>query len=201
MSQITSSSLPPRKPRHNNPLGRMIAEALDSQLLHYAYTNTEFTIPDVRNVLHALPEFADYDKTRLRYYVRDRVHALERLGLATRVGMVDKKRAIFRLHFDAEETACEQPTADELSPLSALPSTTDDLLTFLEKDRQHLNACMHVAISEAEYYKKILDQYPTEKARITPLLQAATEKSNHLKGEWDANLTLRSQLASRELNS
>ncbi|RUR27824.1 hypothetical protein ELY33_14620 [Vreelandella andesensis] len=201
MSQITSSSLPPRKPRHNNPLGRMIAEALDNQLLHYAYTNTEFTIPDVRNVLHALPEFADYDKTRLRYYVRDRVHALERLGLATRVGMVDKKRAIFRLHFDVEETVCEQPTTDDTSPVSARLSTNDDLLTFLEKDRQHLNTCMHIAISEAEYYKKILDQYPTEKARIIPLLQAATEKSNHLKGKWDANLTLRSQLTSQELRS
>ncbi|MBR2515262.1 MAG: hypothetical protein IKE45_14855 [Halomonas sp.] len=201
MSDVTSSSLPPRKPRHNNPIGRMIAEALDSQLLHYAYTNTDFTIPDVRDALHAMPEFSDYDRTRLRYYVRDRVHALEHLGVATRVGMLGKKRTIFRLNLDTEEATFNPSTTNDNLPLSVQPSTNNELLTFLEKDRQHLNACMHIAISEAEYYKKILDQYPTEKARIAPLLQAATEKSNQLKGEWDANLTLRSQLSRQELRS
>lgn len=198
MSQTTPSLLPPLKPRHNNPLGRMVAEALDNQLLNLAQTDTTFTIPKVRDTLLALPELSDCDKTQLRYYVRDRIHNLERLDLATRVGVEGKNRTIFRLTLEeeADETAEQTSTTDEAP--SASPTATDDLLTYLEKDRRHLSTRMHVAISEAEYYKKVLDQYPHEKPRIAPLLQAAIEQSDSLKGEWDANLTLRRQLSGEE---
>ncbi|AVI62919.1 hypothetical protein [Halomonas sp. GFAJ-1] len=198
MSQLTSSSLPPRKPRQDNPLGRMIAEALDNLLLRYAHAGIEFTIPEARNDLSALPDFADTDKTQLRYYVRDRLHTLERLGLATRVGVMGENRAIFRLHLEVVEAECTQQTTDN-APQSpgTHRSSNDNLLVFLEKDRQHLSTRMQIAVSEAEYYKKVLDQYPDEKARISPLLETALEKSSRLKGEWDANVTLRSQLASQ----
>jgi len=198
MSQPTSSLLPPCKPRHNNPLGRMIAEALDSQLLYFAQYNTAFTIPKARDTLLALPELMDCDKTQLRYYVRDRVHSLERLGLAKRVDVEGKNRTIFRMALEyAADENYEQVTPPSTPPLTS-PPDTDDLLTFLEKDRHHLSTRMHTAISEAEYYKKVLDQYPHEKARITPLLQVAIEQSDRLKGEWDANLTLRHHLTVKE---
>lgn len=200
MSQPTSSLLPPRKPRHLNPLGRMIGEALDSQLLLFAQTNTEFTIPKARDMLRALPELMDCDKTQLRYYVRDRVHTLESQGLAKRVDVEGKNRTIFRMTLDY--TADENLEQAEAAAPHTVPSMSqpdsDDLLTFLEKDRHHLSTRMHVAISEAEYYKKVLDQYPHEKARITPLLQVAIEQSDRLKGEWDANLTLRHHLTVKE---
>ncbi|CAM3943477.1 hypothetical protein VRRI112168_07250 [Vreelandella rituensis] len=198
MSQPTSSLLPPRKPRRNNPLGRMIAEALDNQLLHFAQTDTPFTIPKVRDILLTLPELADCDKTKLRYYVRDRVHTLERLGLAKRVGVEGENRTIYCLTLvEATEETAEQAATPETTP-STSPADTDDLLSFLEKDRHHLSTRMHVAISEAEYYKKVLDRYPHEKARIAPLLKTSIEQSDRLKGEWDANLTLRRQLTGKE---
>ena len=57
---------------------------------------------------------------------------------------------------------------------------------------------MQAAISEAEYYQQVLTHYPQEKARITPLLDKAIKRSGTLKVHWDANVTLRHQLAAQE---
>ena len=210
MSQPTTSQLPARKKRCTSAKGRMIAEALDNQLLAFARTGTPFTISNVRDALLAQPEMADNDKAQLRYHVRDRINRLERMGLTTRVGVHGSNRPIYRLFLDeANEThdassEHEDSLDDAPAPetTSSTPSQaadcTDDVYTFLERDRHQLNTQMQAAISEAEYYQRVLSHYPHETARITPLLEEAIQRSGTLKGQWDANLMLRRELAAKE---
>lgn len=205
MSQPASSLLPSRKKRCTTSKGRMIAEALDNQLLHFAQTNTRFTIAKVRDALLAQPELADHNKTQLRYHVRDRLNKLEEVGLAERVDIEGQNRPIYRLVLDDNDASCDEASPESTSPANTTPLTptsttgeTDDLLAFLERDRHQLSTQMQAAISEAEYYQQVLTRYPQEKARITPLLDKAIKRSGTLKGHWDANLTLRHQLTAQE---
>ena len=202
MSQQTSCLLPSRC---TTSKGRMIAEALDNQLLHYARKNSRFTIAKVRDALLAQPELADHDKTQLRYHVRDRLNKLEEMGLAERVDIEGQNRPVYRLFLNDSDSSCEEASVEStsspntsLSTSTTSDSETDDLRAFLEHDRHYLSTQMQAAISEAEYYQQVLTHYPQEKARITPLLDKAIKRSGTLKGHWDANVTLRHQLAAQE---
>lgn len=210
MSQPTTPQLPARKKRCNSAKKRMIAEALDNQLLEFARTGTPFTISNVRDALLAQPELADNGKKQLRYHVRDRINRLEKMGLATRVDVHGRNRPIYQLFLDEanetndasnehEDSLDDAPAPEVTSPTpSQSANRTDDVYTFLERDRHQLNTQMQAAISEAEYYQRVLSHYPHETARITPLLEEAIQRSGTLKGQWDANLMLRRELAGKE---
>ncbi|WP_205598596.1 hypothetical protein, partial [Halomonas sp. NO4] len=71
---------------------RLIADALDHQLLAFAETGESFTISEVRDQLLKEPRLANLDSVLLRYRVRDRLATLEAKGLAHRVGMRGKNR-------------------------------------------------------------------------------------------------------------
>lgn len=187
----------PSKRRHRDPLDRMIAEALDDQLLSYALSQSSFSISRVRDELLQLPELEDVDVSILRYRVRDRLKTLQNFELVDVVSVPGKRPKLFRMR---PEVAAEASVGLSPPPLSAEPvesSSADSvaLLTHLEKERRRLQTTMQVAMGEAEHYKRLMTRFPDAKAHISPLLEAAIEQSSALQGQWEANLKLRLALS------
>ncbi len=177
---------------------RMVAEALDQQLLHYSRHNQPFTISEIRDHLLKLPELASLNSVNLRYRVRDRLNTLERDGLAERVGLLGKRRVIYRVALEGPDN---DPANSPATPLPASSSAPADTLgDFLTKERERLRTEMQTALGEAEHYRSLLTHFPAERGRIAPLLETAIERGSRLKGQWDANTTLRSMLKSEEAN-
>lgn len=193
-----TSTLPHKRHHRQDPLGRMVAEVLDHQLLHYALSQASFSIPGMRDQLLQLPELEGMDGSALRYRIRDRLRTLQKHELVDEVGIAGKRSKLFRMR---PEVAAEAPA--DLSPdhHSAEPneSSPDDgvaLLTHLEQERRRLQATMQVAMGEAEHYKRLMTRFPDAKVHIWPLLEAAIEQSGTLQGQWEANLKLRRALSS-----
>ncbi|WP_197053348.1 hypothetical protein [Litchfieldella xinjiangensis] len=179
----------------NEAINRMVAEALDHQLLTYAKTEQSFTISEARNALLRLPELEQLDPALLRYRVRDRLNVLERDGLAQRVGIQGKNRPLYRLQLEAipAPQATSAATAPDLTtPLSPA------LAEYLDTERKQLRAEMQAILAEANHYEHLLKRFPDEQLRIGPLLENALERGGELKGQLDANIRLRNTLASRE---
>ena len=194
------STLPSPKPRRHDPLSRMIAEALDHQLLCCAEADESFTTYEIRDQLLKRPEFEDIDPNLLRFRVRDRLKTLEKHGLVVAVGVRGKNRRLFRMQLDTPAESSESTTVSSSSaPSQADPSTeaTRPLLEHLEQERHYLQTAMHTAISEAEHYQHLITSFPDERSQIAPLLEAAIEHSGRLQGQWDANLKVRQRLAHR----
>ena len=194
------TTLPSPKPRRHDPLSRMIAEALDHQLLCCAEADESFTTYEIRDQLLKRPEFEDIDPNLLRFRVRDRLKTLEKHGLVVAVGVRGKNRRLFRLQLDTPAELSDSTTP----PSSSAPSQTDSstessrpLLEHLEQERHYLQTAMHTAISEAEYYQHLITSFPDERSQIAPLLEVAIEHSGRLQGQWDANLKVRQRLAHR----
>ncbi|MGM0984991.1 MAG: hypothetical protein ACQEXG_16490 [Pseudomonadota bacterium] len=191
-------TLPTPKPRVNDPQSRMIAEALDHRLLCCAEADEPFTIYGIRDQLLKLPELEEFDPTKLRYRVRDRLNTLEKHGLVVEAGVRGKNRRLFRMNLDtlAETSkptaASSSPSAPSQAVSAAAPPTP--LLEHLEKERLYLRPAMQAAISEAEHYQHLMATFPDERSQITSLLQAAIEHSGRLQGQWDANLKVRQRL-------
>jgi hypothetical protein len=186
------------KPRRHDPLSRMIAEALDHQLLCCAEADESFTTYEIRDQLLKRPEFEDIDSNLLRFRVRDRLKTLEKHGLVVAVGVRGKNRRLFRMQLDTPA----EPSESTTPPSSSAPSQTDastessrPLLEHLEQERHYLQTAMHAAISEAEHYQHLITSFPEERSQIAPLLEAAIEHSGRLQGQWDANLKVRQRLA------
>ena len=190
----------PRKPRRNDPLSRMIAEALDHQLIRHAEANTSFTIPEVRDQLHRLPELESVDASKLRFRVRDRLQTLEKHGLVERIGVRGKNRGLYRMQLDISaepsESSSHPPSSTQPQTVSSTTSARP-LLEHLEQERHYLQSAMHAAISEAEHCKHLMASFPAERSQIAPLLEAAIENSSRLQGQWNANLKIRQRLAHR----
>ena len=183
--------------RSDKSLSLMIAEAMDSRLLHYARTDQTFTISDVRDHLLMRPELADLASNALRYRVRERMKTLERNGLAERVGLLGKRRVIYRLKLEeAEEQADTSPATPPSSPISP-----NGIADFLADERDRLRSEMQAALGEAEHYRSLLQHFPEERGRISPLLETSIERGSRLKGQWDANTKLRATLCDREANA
>jgi hypothetical protein len=188
------------KPRRHDPLSRMIAEALDHQLLCCAEADESFTTYEIRDQLLKRPEFEDIDPNLLRFRVRDRLKTLEKHGLVVAVGVRGKNRRLFRMQLDTPAEPSESTTLPSSSaPSQANPSTesTRPLVEHLEQERHYLQTAMHAAISEAEHYQHLITSFPEERSQIAPLLEAAIEHSGRLQGQWDANLKVRQRLAHR----
>ena len=188
------------KPRRHDPLSRMIAEALDNQLLCCAEADESFTTYEIRDQLLKRPEFEDIDPNLLRFRVRDRLKTLEKHGLVVAVGVRGKNRRLFRMQLDTPAESSESTTVSSSSaPSQADPSTeaTRPLLEHLEQERHYLQTAMHTAISEAEHYQHLITSFPDERSQIAPLLEAAIEHSGRLQGQWDANLKIRQRLVHR----
>ncbi|MDL0433899.1 hypothetical protein QPM17_22410 [Marinobacter sp. TBZ242] len=180
---------------------RMVAEALNQQLLHYSRQNQPFTISEIRDHLLKLPELASLNSVNLRYRVRDRLNTLERDGLAERVGLLGKRRVIYRVALEGPDNDPANSPATPYPPSSPSSSASSDTLSgFLTKERERLRTEMQSALGEAEHYRSLLTHFPAERGRITPLLETAIERGSRLKGQWDANTTLRSMLKSEEAN-
>jgi hypothetical protein len=195
-----ATTLPSPKPRGNDPLSRMIAEALDNQLLCCAEADESFTTYEIRDQLLKRPEFEDIDPNLLRFRVRDRLKTLEKHGLVVAVGVRGKNRRLFRMQLDTPAESSESTTVSSSSaPSQADPSTeaTRPLLEHLEQERHYLQTAMHTAISEAEHYQHLITSFPDERSQIAPLLEAAIEHSGRLQGQWDANLKIRQRLVHR----
>ena len=96
----SATALPSQTFRKSNPLSRMVAEALDNLLLHYAHTQTPFTVTELRDQLQKMPDLMDVDSALLRYRVRDRLQTLERHELIEQVALLGKRRKVFRLLID-----------------------------------------------------------------------------------------------------
>ena len=195
-----ATTLPSPKPRRHDPLSRMIAEALDHQLLCCAEANESFTTYEIRDQLLKRPEFEDIDPNLLRFRVRDRLKTLEKHGLVVAVGVRGKNRRLFRMQLDTPTASSESTTPPYSSPPpQADPSkeSTRPLLEHLEQERHYLQTAMHAAISEAEHYQHLITSFPDERSQIAPLLEAALEHSGRLQGQWDANLKIRQRLAHR----
>jgi hypothetical protein len=193
-----ATTLPSPKPRRHDPLSRMIAEALDHQLLCCAEADESFTTYEIRDQLLKRPEFEDIDPNLLRFRVRDRLKTLEKHGLVVAVGVRGKNRRLFRMQLDTPAESSESTTVSSSSaPSQADPSTepTRPLLEHLEQERHYLQTAMHAAISEAEHYQHLITSFPDERSQIAPLLEAAIEHSGRLQGQWDANLKIRQRLA------
>jgi len=193
-------TLPSPKPRRHDPLSRMIAEALDHQLLCCAEANESFTTYEIRDQLLKRPEFEDIDPNLLRFRVRDRLKTLEKHGLVVAVGVRGKNRRLFRMQLDTPAESSESTTP----PSSSAPFQTDSstessrpLLEHLEQERHYLQTAMHAAISEAEHYRHLITSFSGERSQIVPLLEAAIEHSGRLKGQWEANLKVRQRLTHR----
>lgn len=54
---------------------------------------------------------------------------------------------------------------------------------------------MYTVMGESEHYRKLLEQFPQEAGRITPLLDVSIAQGSQLKGKLDANIKLRRTLA------
>jgi hypothetical protein len=198
-----ATTLPSPKPRRHDPLSRMIAEALDHQLLCCAEANESFTTYEIRDQLLKQPEFEDIDPNLLRFRVRDRLKTLEKHGLVVAVGVRGKNRRLFRMQLDTPA----EPSDSTTPPSSSVPSQTDSstessrpLLEHLEQERHYLHTAMHAAISEAEHYRHLITSFPDERKQIAPLLEAAIEHSGRLQGQWDANLKVRQRLTHRAVS-
>jgi hypothetical protein len=195
-----ATTLPTPKPRRHDPLSRMIAEALDHQLLCCAEANESFTTYEIRDQLLKQPEFEDIDPNLLRFRVRDRLKTLEKHGLVVAVGVRGKNRRLFRMQLDTPEELSESTTPVSPPALSQIDSSTESsrpLLEHLEQERHYLQTAMHAVISEAEHYQHLITSFPDERSQIAPLLEAALEHSGRLQGQWDANLKIRQRLAYR----
>lgn len=177
---------------------RMIAEALDNQLLRFAQAEESFTISEVRDQLLKKPELEHIDSVLLRYRVRDRINKLERSGLAERVGVRGKKRAIYRLKDLNAPSEASTTISDTDTANAPTPSSTQELTAFLETERDQLLSEMQAALSEAEHYRFLIQQFPEAQPRISPLLETAIERGGQLKGRLDANIKLRRRLADGE---
>ncbi|AMD01542.1 hypothetical protein [Halomonas chromatireducens] len=178
----------------------MVTEALDQQLLHYSRHNQPFTISEIRDHLLKLPELASMNHVKLRYRVRDRLNTLERDGLAERVGLLGKRRVIYQV---ALEDTDDESECSPVSPSSTHSSSesSDALADYLSNERDRLRAEMQTALGEAEHYRSLLNHFPAERGRIAPLLETAIERGSRLKGQWDANTTVRSMLNSEGANT
>ena len=195
-----ATTLPSPKPRRHDPLSRMIAEALDHQLLCCAEANESFTTYEIRDQLLKRPEFEDIDPNLLRFRVRDRLKTLVKHGLVLAVGVRGKNRRLFRMQLDTPT----EPSKSTTPPSSSAPSQTDSstvstrpLLEHLEQERHYLQTAMRSAISEAEHYQHLITSFPDERSQIVPLLEVAIEHSGRLQGQWDANLKVRQRLVRR----
>ncbi len=194
----STTILPAPRPRRNNPLSRMIAEALDHQLLCCAEKDESFTISDIRDQLLKWPELEGVASDQLRFRVRDRLKTLEKKGLVVEAGFRGKNRRLFRLQLNTpEDASAAKPPPSSSSPAQAVSSADSarPLLEHLEQERHSLQAAMQAAISEAEHYQHLMQSFPDARSQIDPLLQAAIEHSGRLKGQWDANLKVRQRLA------
>ncbi|WP_445004412.1 hypothetical protein [Halomonas mongoliensis] len=195
-----ATTLPASKPRRHDPLARMIAEALDHQLLGCAETGEPFTTYEIRDQLLKQPDLDGIDPTRLRYRVRDRLKTLGRHGLVERVGVRGKNRQLYRMQLDTpagpSEITPPPPSSTQPQPASE-KAPTRPLLEHLEQERHYLQTAMHAAVGEAEHYQQLIVSFPDERSQIAPLLEAAIEHSGRLKGQWDANLKVRQRLADR----
>lgn len=192
-----ATTLPSPKPRRHDPLSRMIAEALDNQLLCCAEAGESFTTYEIRDQLLKRPELEDIDSNLLRFRVRDRLKTLEKHGLVEEVGVRGKNRRLFRMQLDTPEEPSESTPPTSPSPSSQSDSSTEStrpLLEHLEQERHYLQTAMHAAISEAEHYQHLITSFPDERTQIVPLLEAAIEHSGRLQGQWDANLKIRQRL-------
>jgi len=192
-----ATTLPVPRRRSQNPLFRMIAEALDHVLLCHARSGTRFSISDVRDELLALPELADVNPTLLRYRVRDRVKVLKQHGLLNVVGVRGRNRPLYLMSRDIlteEQNSVATPPAAGASPADTTPSSAP-LISHLEQERSRLQTAMQVAISEAEHYQSLIQAFPDVRQQISPLLEAAIERGGRLQGQWDANLRVRQALA------
>ncbi|QOR39059.1 hypothetical protein HNO52_11445 [Billgrantia diversa] len=177
------------------PIKRMVAEALDHQLLIFAQTQQEFTVSDVRDALINLPELEGLDPAVLRYRVRDRLRTLERHGLAYRVGVHGKNRPLYRLHLEASPS----PDVTEPSPNPNLASPpSNSLADYLKEERKRLRTDMQVILAEADHYDTLLQRFPDERDRIAPLITQALSRGGELKGMLDANIRLRNALLDEE---
>ena len=198
-----ATTLPSPKPRRHDPLSRMIAEALDHQLLCCAEADESFTTYEIRDQLLKRPEFEDIDPNLLRFRVRDRLKTLEKHGLVVAIGVRGKNRRLFRMQLDtpAEPSESTTPPPSPSSPshpqADSSTESTRPLLEHLEQERHYLQTAMHVAISEAEHYRHLITSFPDERSQIASLLEAAIEHSGRLQGQWDANLKIRQRLAHR----
>jgi len=195
-----ATTLPSPKPRRYDPLSRMIAEALDNQLLCCAEADESFTTYEIRDQLLKRPEFEDIDPNLLRFRVRDRLKTLEKHGLVVAVGVRGKNRRLFRMQLDTPAESSESTTPSFTSATSQAASSTETtrpLVEHLEQERHYLQTAMHAAISEAEHYQHLITSFPDERSQIAPLLEAAIEHSGRLQGKWDANLKIRQRLARR----
>lgn len=193
-----TTTLPTPRPRRNNPLSRMIAEALDHQLLCCAEKDESFTISDIRDQLLKRPELEGIAPDLLRFRVRDRLKTLEKRGLVAGAGLRGKNRRLFRMQLDTPEDTSAATPPPSSSPPSQAASSADSarpLLEHLEQERHYLQAAMQAAISEAEHYQHLMQSFPDTRSQIDPLLQTAIEHSGRLKGQWDANLKIRQRLA------
>src|SRR5690554_1175973 len=192
--------LPAPRPRRNDPLSRMIAEALDHQLLCCAEKDESFTISDIRDQLLKWPELEGVASDQLRFRVRDRLKTLEKKGLVVEAGFRGKNRRLFRLQLSTpEDASAATPPPSSSSPAQAASSADSarPLLEHLEQERHYLQAAMQAAISEAEHCKHLMASFPAERSHIAPLLEAAIENSSRLQGQWNANLKIRQRLAHR----
>jgi hypothetical protein len=195
-----ATTLPTPKHRRHDPLSRMIAEALDHQLLCCAESGNPFTTYEIRDQLLKQPEFENIDPNLLRFRVRDRLKTLERHGLVARVGVRGKNRGLYLMQLDI---SVDPPESTPSPPSSTQPQTdssktpTRPLLDHLEQERHYLQSAMHAAVSEAEHYQQLIASFPDERSQIAPLLEATIEHSGRLKGQWDANLKVRQRLTDR----
>jgi len=194
----SSTTLPCPQRRSSDPLYRMIAEALDHQLLCHAEADTSFTIPEVRDQLLKFPELEGIDPTQLRYRVRDRLRTLETHQLVREIGVRGKNRPLYRMQLDgtAHQDAGSASSATPNDAGDASSTPPDSLITHLEQERHRLQTAMQVAISEAEHYKRLITEFPDARRQISPLLESAIERSGRLQGQWDANVKVRQTLES-----
>lgn len=194
---------PFQRNRYNQSVGHIISKALDDLLLDHARSNTTFTIITLRNLMLQKPGLEGVDKTMVRYRVRDRLRVLEKHDLLEYVGLKGKRRKIFRLRLENVPPAQRKlSSASEASPEAAveLPSNRieeadTDLHIYLDRERHTLRAEMYTVMGESEHYRKLLEQFPQEAGRITPLLDVSIAQGSQLKGKLDANIKLRRTLA------
>ncbi|WP_311946751.1 hypothetical protein [Halomonas piscis] len=197
--RVDMATVLPRKRRHYpNPRDRMVAEALDHQLYGYALSQARFSIPEVRDVLLQLPELEGIDDHLLRYRIRDRLKTLQNHELVDEVGVAGRRPKWFRMRPEVAgcEASAEPSTTPPSDESSESPSTDRAvLMAHLEQERRRLQAAMQVAMGEAEHYKRLITQFPDDRAAIAPLLEAAIDKNGTLQGQWEANLKLRRALS------
>ncbi|WP_254277521.1 hypothetical protein [Halomonas sp. 3H] len=193
------NTLPAPKSRRHDPLSRMIAEALDHQLLCFAETGDPFTTYEIRDQLLKRSELEGIDPNLLRFRVRDRLRTLEKHGLVVRIGVRGKNRGLYRMQLDStaetSETTTPPPSSAPSSQTDSSKTSARPLLEHLEQERRYLQTAMQALINEAEHYQHLIASFPDERSQIAPLLEAAIEHSGRLQGQWDANLKVRQRLA------